>query len=208
MITSDISDHLETLRDFAKECDTIVEMGVCHATSTWAFLEGLRIRKKKFAKLNKDSSACSLLSIDIADVPDIDFVSKEAKKLDIPFRFLKISSLDVEIPDETDMLFIDTWHIYGQLKRELEKHHSKVKKYIIMHDTEIDKIEGESVRLEVDIDEECQRSGFSKEDVTKGIGYAIVEFVQKHSDEWNVFVHYPYNNGLTVLKRVTDDGSE
>jgi hypothetical protein len=202
-MTTDINEHLETLCNFAKECDTIVEMGVSHAVSTWAFLEGLRIRKKKLMK-DKQYSDCSLLSVDIADVPDIDFVKKEANKLCIPFDFVKISSLDVEIPENTDLLFIDTWHVYGQLKRELEKHHSKVRKYIIMHDTEIDKIKSESVRLESDIDEECNRSGFSQEDVTKGIGYAIVEFVQNHSDEWNVFVHYPYNNGLTVLQRVNE----
>ena len=37
--------------------------------------------------------------------------------------------------EETDLLFIDTWHDYLQLKKELFRHSNKVKKYIILHDT-------------------------------------------------------------------------
>ena len=192
---SDINEHLETLRDYAKECRSIVELGVCHAVSTWAFIEGLR------------SGECcgekSLFSVDINDVPDIEFVNKQAKKNDIKFTFVKADSATVDIPDRVDLLFIDTWHIYGHLIRELEAHHHKVEKYIIMHDTEVDKIEGECVRVKADLEEESRKSGYSVEELSKGVGYAIVEFLEKHKDDWKVHMHYPYNNGLTVLERIS-----
>jgi hypothetical protein len=40
----------------------------------------------------------------------------------------------VEI-ERTDMLFIDTWHKYGQLSEELRMHSPNVDKYIVLHDT-------------------------------------------------------------------------
>jgi hypothetical protein len=39
-------------------------------------------------------------------------------------KFICENSIKCDIP-ETDMLFIDTWHIYGHLRRELENHHKK-----------------------------------------------------------------------------------
>jgi len=44
------------------------------------------------------------------------------------------------------LVFIDTWHVYGQLKRELAKYAPLTKKYILMHDTTVDEWVGESVR--------------------------------------------------------------
>ena len=198
-IPSDINEHLETLRNYAKECDVIVEMGVCHAVSTWAFLEGMRLRKQEKENMEKSQQ---LLSIDINHVPDIEFVAKEAKKMGIKFKFIQQSSLDIDIPSNTNLLFIDTWHVYGQLKRELEKHHRNVSKYIIMHDTEVDKIKGECLRVKADPVEEGLKSGIPADEVSKGLGFAIVEFLETYKEEWRVFMHYPYNNGLTVLERV------
>jgi hypothetical protein len=193
ILESDINEHLETLREYAKQCKYIVELGVCTAISTWAFLEGLRLNKSDEKKL---------ISVDINDVPDISFVKKEAKKLDVDFTFIKEDSATVDLPGEYDLLFIDTWHIYGHMKRELEKHHRQARKYIIMHDTEVDKIKGECVRVKADSKVESERSGYPIEEIEKGIGYAIVEFLEAHKDEWAVELHYPNNNGLTILKRI------
>ena len=59
-----------------------------------------------------------------------------------------INNLELEfLPNETfDLTFIDTWHVYGQLKRELDKFSKITNKYIIMHDTEIHGIYGETKR--------------------------------------------------------------
>jgi hypothetical protein len=84
----------------------------------------------------------------------------------------------------------------------LEKHHRNVSKYIIMHDTEVDKIKGECLRVKADPVEEGLKSGIPADEVSKGLGFAIVEFLETYKEEWRVFMHYPYNNGLTVLERV------
>jgi hypothetical protein len=98
-------------------------------------------------------------------------------------------------------LFIDTWHIYGQLKRELEYWHSSVKKYIIMHDTTVDADKGESVRMSCDIHSQSVESGFPVDEITKGLWPAIEEFVASHS-EWKIERRFTNNNGLTILARV------
>ncbi len=50
-------------------------------------------------------------------------------------KYITANVLETEI-DETDLLFIDTWHCYDQLFAELTKHAPKVKKYIAFHDTQ------------------------------------------------------------------------
>lgn len=191
---SDINEHLPTLKSYAQQCTSIVELGVCDAVSTWAFIEGLRSNKKK---------SKTLLSVDINDVPDLEFIEKEAAKCKIDFTFIKENSIMVNIPENTDLLFIDTWHVYGHLKRELEAHHRNVRKYIIMHDTEVDKMKGECLRVGTDPEEDSARTGYPVDEITKGVGYAIVEFLETYKDDWQVQLHYMNNNGLTILERIS-----
>ena len=102
---------------------------------------------------------------------------------------------------EYDMTFIDTWHIYGHLKRELAKMAPYTRKYIVMHDTEIDKIKGESLRERHDIATKIRESGYTYQEITTGLGKAIDEFLLANS-EWRIKYHFEHNNGLTVLERV------
>ena len=81
----------------------------------------------------------------------------------------------------TDMLFVDTFHTASQLRQELNRHADKVKKWIILHDTETFGEKGEA--------------GFEL-----GLNYAIYDFLNDH-DEWFELNRYTNNNGLTVLKR-------
>ena len=45
-------------------------------------------------------------------------------------KIILTTGLINSIESETDLLFIDTWHVYGHLKRELKAHEKKVNKYI------------------------------------------------------------------------------
>ena len=189
-LSSDINEHLPTLMELSKDCETICEFGVRSIVSTWAFLRGLQLN---------NSTTKNLLSVDIANVKDIDSVIAIAKESNINMKFICENSIKCEIP-ETDMLFIDTWHIYGHLKRELEIHHSKVRKYIVMHDTELDKIRGESIRSGWNIKKQSEESGYSIEEISTGLQKAIDEFLQRHP-EWTIQKVYTNNNGLTILKR-------
>jgi hypothetical protein len=116
-------------------------------------------------------------------------------------RFIQESDLKVE-REKTDLLFIDTWHVYGQLKRELDYWEPYVTKYMILHDTTIDAIDGESVRESTyyNIDEQVKSSGFPREEITKGLQPAIEEFLAKNP-QWFVDIRLINNNGLTVLRR-------
>jgi hypothetical protein len=63
----------------------------------------------------------------IQDVYD----TAEAYNLD--FTFIEGDVLKLEI-EETDLLFLDTWHVYEQVRDELKLHANKVRKYICFHD--------------------------------------------------------------------------
>lgn len=194
---SDINEHLPTLYKYAKECSTISEMGVRGIVSTWALLAGLMD-----APVRTDISK-TMVCVDIVDVPNIGYVQDVAKEVGIEVIFIKDNSATVDLPiKRVDLLFIDTWHVYGHLKRELEKHHSTVNKYIIMHDTEVDKIHGESVRMRYDIESDSIRSGYPVHEIKCGLEKAINEFIDKYKHEWKVLDRFTNNNGLTVLERV------
>ena len=98
------------------------------------------------------------------------------------------------------MIFIDTWHVYGQLKRELDRYNKVVRKYIIMHDTTVDAIKGESIRCNCDTKRQSIESGIPEDELNIGLQKAIEEFLEKHN-EWVLHEKFTNNNGLTVLKR-------
>ena len=169
---SDINEHLPTLKSLASECDTVIEMGVRWVVSTWALLAA---RPK------------SLTSIDINHPSkhgvDLDKVKGFAQDAGVPFEFIEGDTTKIEI-DECDFLFIDTWHVYDQLKTELELHGNKAKKYLAFHDTVTFGDVGES-------------SGY------KGLMPAIEEFLEQNP-HWTIKHHYTNNNGLLVLERHED----
>lgn len=177
---SDINEHIPALIEYASECETITEMGVRAITSTWAFL-GAAPKK--------------LISYDMEDPShygsSIQTVYDVAKQYGLNFKFIKTDVLKIDI-EETDLLFLDTWHAYDQLKAELEKHSSKAKKYIIMHDTTSYEFRDEPLTSENTFEGE-KSSG-------KGLWPAITEFLDSHN-EWELHKRYVNNNGLTVIKR-------
>jgi hypothetical protein len=134
---SDINEHIPTLYEYAKNCEVIAEMGVRGVVSTWAFLKGLNDNKSDTKKLT---------CVDIEDI-DMTEAIRAGADAGIDVNFLKENSATVNFGYPIDLLFIDTWHNYGHLKRELEFHNSNVKKYIIMHDTTTFGTYGENLRL-------------------------------------------------------------
>ena len=187
---SDINEHLPTLMELSKECEIICEFGVRSIVSTWAFLTGLM-------KNNKNNK--KLISVDIESINNINDVINIASVHGIDMKFICEDSVKCNIP-ETDMLFIDTWHIYGHLKRELNNHHNKVKKYIVMHDTELDKIHGETIRCGWNAQKQSETSGYTIDEINCGLERAINEFLNENRN-WKIDKIYTNNNGLTILKR-------
>merc|ERR1712166_349565 len=94
------------------------------------------------------------------------------------------------------LLFIDTLHCYGQVKRELARHHSKVRQYIVLHDTEIYSSNSDCIEHTAYL----TRLGWHKGEISSGIVGAIHDFLQENPD-WTELVRFSHNSGLMVLKR-------
>jgi len=105
---------------YSSMVNSVVEFGVYTGLSTAAFIQG---------------GAQKIRSYDITDkyltvLPEL---RKAASTLGIDFEFIIGNSLSVEIED-TDLLFIDTVHEKDYCLNELNRHHSRVRKFIMLHD--------------------------------------------------------------------------
>lgn len=186
----DIFEHLPILYNYAKMCDSVFETGVRGCVSSWAFLYGLlqNTQNKKKLFMN-DITVCN-----------IDDLYNVSKNFDIDVRYEWKNNLLLNLDENFDITFIDTWHIYGQLKRELDKFSKITNKYIIMHDTTVDEIYGETIRCGWNAEKQSIESGFSVEEIKKGLWPAIEEFLQ-NNPEWYIKERYTNNNGLTILAK-------
>jgi hypothetical protein len=188
---SDINEHLPILFKYSTECESIIECGVRNCVSTWAFVYGLLNNNKQLKKiLINDINCCN-----------INELLENTHSLNIDVKYEWISNIDLNITENYDLVFIDTWHVYGQLKRELNKFGNITNKYIIMHDTTIDEISSESVRNKHDIDKKMEEFGFTFYEVTTGLKQAIDEFLINNT-QWKLHEKFTNNNGLTILKNI------
>ena len=185
---SDINEHLPTLYRYALECDTVFESGVRGVVSSYAFAMGLFMNPRARYILN-DIVQC-----------DISGLFENCKPF-INIKSLWCNNLQIDFAENVDLTFIDTWHVYGQLKRELEAFSKITNKYIIMHDTTVDEWYGENIRAGRDATDEARSSGIPIEEIYKGLWPAISEFLFYNTD-WVLHERYTNNNGLTILKKI------
>jgi hypothetical protein len=95
-------------------------------------------------------------------------------------RFHEADSREVEI-EPTDLMFVDTLHVYEQLQEELAQHAGRVRRFIALHDT-------------TTFGEHGELAG------SRGLWPAVVEFLAAQP-EWRIAARYHNNNGLTILER-------
>lgn len=165
---SDINQHLPRLRELAEECGHVTEFGIRQGVSTVALLAA---RPKQYVGYDAtlDQSASDRL---------------KGLAVGTETTFHQADTAELETIDETDLLFIDTRHTAEQLTAEL-KHAGRVRKFIVMHDTEIFGLRGE---------------GHTNAQPVDGLLKAVGEFL--HADgRWEMVEHHKHNHGLTVLKR-------
>lgn len=186
---SDIHEHVPTLAAYASLCDHITECGVRTAVSSYALALGLLGNPRG-----------KLVQIDVGSTPDSRAFQNDCKSQNILSLFYEQSDLECPI-EPTDLLFIDTWHIYGQLKRELSRWNASVRKFILLHDTEVDKWLGETIRCGLSAAQQSSQSGIPINEIERGLWPAVTEFLQGHP-EWALERQVTNCNGLTVLRRV------
>lgn len=181
---SDINEHLPIIKNYAEECEIIVELGVRVPISTFALMMG---KPKK------------LVSVDLLhpnNFPggdyELNLAYEYAKQKDIDFSFILSDSITYNF-DKCDLLFIDTWHTYRQLISELITHQHRVTKYIILHDTTSYAFEDEANWAQ------SPEPDF-KGEIKQGLWTAIEDFLS-HFPNWELHKRYTNNNGLSVLKR-------
>jgi len=187
-VKSDINEHLSTLYKYSLECERIFETGVRGVVSTYAFAYGLQ---------QNNSTKKELILNDIVEC-DISELLGITEKINISTHWC--NNLHLIFNEPVDLTFIDTWHVYGQLKRELNLFGPITKKYIILHDTTIDSVYGESIRLGHDITELSNKTGIPIDEICKGLDPAIDEFLKENCD-WELHKRFENNNGLTILKK-------
>lgn len=196
---SDISDHLSTLFYHVMEAQPrlIVELGTRGGESTRVLLAVARLARSR------------VLSVDIEDCRSLDL------EQGVPWEFIQSDDVAFavefprwcaqrDLPPKADALFIDTSHRYEHTKSELAAWvpHLADDGVLILHDTNMGA--GTYSRLDGTVD-----LGWDNQ---RGVIRAIEEFLGTHYDENRFFtdvrngfliLHYPYCNGLTILKRMT-----
>lgn len=186
---SDIYLHLPVLYEYSKKCNHVTEMGARGGMSTRAFLHS---NPSKFVSYDYQYSTPEPHLID--SVNNLIEILEDAKNQGIDCQYIGKDVLKVEI-EETDMLFIDTWHCYFQLKEELRLHSSKVNKYIAFHDTYLYGELGEGYPS-MDINHP-NRNSMSGEG---GILRAIEEFLSENPN-WSIEYRTEENNGLIIVSK-------
>lgn len=191
------NEHFETLREYAARCKSATELGCSEMLTCWALAKGLS---------QNGGTGASLTCVDAKPAPaGFDNVASLVQSSGgVKMKFVQGDCLKLKLP-QTDMLLIDTFHTYPQLKKELERHSGNVGRYIAILNTEVDGQTSELVRLfyMYDIDETCARlGGCSHKDICKGLMPAIREFVQDSKGAWGIARQFANNNGLVILERL------
>lgn len=161
---SDIHEHLPIISELTSQCTHATELGVGWAQSTRAFLR----------------HDVEMHSYEFNPLPGIREYFDSARNAGRNVTLHVADTREVEIA-ETDIMLVDSLHVYEQVQKELELHAGKVRKYLLFHDTTSFADHGE----------------FGG----KGIWPAVQEFIDSHL-EWQLTERRTNNNGLTILTRV------
>jgi cephalosporin hydroxylase len=165
---SDINEHLPLFVDLCQELDAkkVIELGTRGGVSTIAWLYGLKW------------TGGHCWSVDIDEAPDL--------KLN-HWTFIQGDDLDpntvCQLPDEADVVFIDTTHSFEDTLAELNVYQYKVRPggRIVLHDTELKSpLEFRSRLPQPDFPVRC----------------AVEQFCDELDWKWT---NHPHNNGLGVI---------
>jgi hypothetical protein len=160
-----IGANMNLFRSFGERFESITELGVQKGSSTIGFASG----KPKI-----------MHSYEINDVMEERIKALLGRY--VGWKYTIGDSRNVEL-EETDVLFIDTDHVYSQLIVELKKHAEKVKHYILLHDT-------------------ANCAMFGERGFEHGLLEALNEFLEG-TNEWFIEKTLMNDHGVTILKRRT-----
>lgn len=186
---SDINEHIPVLKELAKECASVIEIGIRSMVSTWGVLLGL-------AENNMPTKDYIGIDLNYPPTDSLNLAKRLAEANNISFKFWQANDMEITI-DPTDMLFIDSLHTYCHLTYELETFSPKINKYIAMHDTSAPWGEIDDTEYKGDYSE--YPAHFNRE--KRGLWLAVEDFLNRHP-EWALHQRRFNNHGFTVLKRI------
>jgi GT2 family glycosyltransferase/tetratricopeptide (TPR) repeat protein len=160
---SAIQEHCPTLSALARHCRHVTALGARGGAALAALLY---------------AQPATLVCYDPVPRPELEALHGVAGQTE--FVFCATDVLGVEI-EETDLLFIDTRHIYDQLKEELGRHARKARRYVVLPGT-------------------TAFADYGEEPGHRGVWDAVAEFVAVGM--FRLKERYTNNHGLTVLERV------
>jgi hypothetical protein len=197
---NDINEHLNTIANYVKEGDSV--LGICWQGTQifWTLAHGLLSNKS-----NDNKKTLLYNNIIKFDIEEFTNVTRHLKNLSVAFSSEEF--FQYELPEDistVDSTVIDSWHVYGCIKRELDKYAPKTNKYIIMHDTTVDEWDGETLRCGLNATEQNQKYGIPIYEINRGIWPAIQEFLNDNP-QWVLKERFTNNHGLTVLERVSPE---
>lgn len=111
----DIIKHLPVLRKFASNVTSVTELGVRNGIASWAIAAGIADR------LASGQAFEAYTAVDITRAAPIDCMEEVLKRCsNMAYSFVEGDDLKLE-PFRAELTFIDTWHTYAQLAKELQR---------------------------------------------------------------------------------------
>jgi len=162
----DYCKYCNDLQDLMKECESYKELGVNQGAAVSSILLTNPTPKRVHCVDNNMSNFNE----------NRDLFESYAKEHNIELVVQECDSKSEECVSEVDMLFIDSFHYAHHLREELLAHGSKVKKYIIAHDTADRVREGASLHKE------------------------LMSYCEKFP-EWRLYKRCQISQGYTIIKR-------
>lgn len=150
--------RFDTYKTYAEKVSSVTEFGVYTGLSTCAWLSGRPTRLRSY----------DITSEYFTVLPEL---QQAARDQGTDFKFDLGNSLEIDI-EPVDLLFIDTVHKRDHTRAEIQRHHDKVARFMIFHDTAD----------------------------WPGVFQAVIGFVMENRD-WHILEHCQRASGLTVLER-------
>ena len=167
--------HMMRIRELAKECGDCAEIGIRRGSSTIAILAGC---------------TGTLVSFDIEPYPQHSAIKEAAGA---KWRPNYVPSEKGSLIGPVDLMCIDGFHNYPQVKMELDRFADQVKRVLVFHDTVSCGTVGDGIANP----KVHQAPHLSDK---RGIRMAIDELMIR-DPSWFIEAHYPDNSGLLVLRR-------
>jgi hypothetical protein len=185
---SDINEHLPLLRELARQCSSVTEIGGRGMVSTWSILQGLS------ESLHPKRSYYGI-GFECPSRENLVLAKALAEANGTSFQYINENDMKLDI-EPVDMLFIDSLHTYAHLTYELEKFSPKVNMYIALHDTSEPWGDRDDTEYHGDYSEYPKEIDRTK----KGLWPAVMDFLHSHP-EWQLQERRLNNHGFTVLRR-------